>query len=119
MKNWWTPLLALPLLAAAPTQKQLTLAVPLNDGALLNPGGPAPLPTTSPPAFTPAPTPNRDIGLAIPRASNAPSVSPSLFTRSDQYRGEGFSPNSTAQIDQERRVKPGAGLSLHVPLTDY
>ena len=31
--------------------------------------------------------------------------------------GDGFAPNSTAQIEQEKRMKPGAGFSLHMPLT--
>lgn len=69
------------------------------------------------PVFEPAPTPDRDTGLAAPRASNDPSLGPALFTRRNQYRGDGFSPGSTAQEEQERRVRPGVGLNLRMPLS--
>jgi hypothetical protein len=104
--------LALPLLAVA-AERRLDLQV--------SPGGsPLPLPPAPPangPAstFQPAPLPNRDVELASPRASNAPSVGPSLFTRPDQYRGDGFAKGSTAQAEQEKRVRPGAGFSLRLP----
>ena len=67
--------------------------------------------------FQPAPLPNRDYEApAGPRASNAPQVSPGLFTRKELYRGEGFSRGSTSESDTERRVKPGAGFNLRMPL---
>lgn len=70
------------------------------------------------PVFEPAPTPDRDnTGPTGPRASNDPTLAPALFTRRNQYRGEGFSPGSTAQEEQERRVKPGAGFNLRMPLS--
>lgn len=70
------------------------------------------------PVFEPAPTPNRDAsGPAPPRASNDPELSPTLFTRRNQFRGDGYSPGSTAQEEQERKVKPGAGFNLRMPLT--
>ena len=118
MRRLLLPLLALPLLAASPPQRGLSLqALPPSASPLL------PLPPTppTPPArapareFDPAPLPNRDVEPLGPRASGAPSVGPSLFTRSDQYRGEGYSKGSTAQSDQERRLKPGAGFSLRMP----
>lgn len=86
-----------------------------------------PLPATPPqatrppangPVFEPAPTPDRDnTGPTGPRASNDPTLAPALFTRRNQYRGDGFSPGSTAQEEQERRVKPGAGFNLRMPLS--
>lgn len=64
-----------------------------------------------------APTPNRDLDAPSgPRASTAPQLAPSLFTRGQQYRGEGFSAGSTAQAEQERRAQPGAGFKLRLPL---
>jgi hypothetical protein len=67
--------------------------------------------------FTAAPTPNRDAQAPLgPRASNAATVAPSLFTRKEQYRGDGFSPNSTAQDSEERHYMPGAGLSVSMPI---
>lgn len=110
-------LLALPLAPAAAQQNRgLSLQVPANPGTLL-PVPPRPLATTPPASpFEPAPLPNRNVeSPSGPRASNAPSVAPSLFTRSDTYRGDGYSRGSTAQTEQERRVKPGAGFNLRVP----
>jgi len=42
--------------------------------------------------------------------------SPSLFNRSEQYRGDGFVNGSTAQSDQEKHIRPGAGFNLRMPL---
>ena len=107
-------LLALPLLAVA-AERRLDLQVSPPDSSLPVP----PTPPTAGPASTyqPAPLPNRDVELSAPRASNAPSVGPSLFTRPDQYRGDGFAKGSTAQTEQEKRVRPGAGLSLRLPFS--
>jgi hypothetical protein len=70
-----------------------------------------------PPGFTAAPTPNRDAeGPRPPPASMAATVSPSLFTRKEQYRGDGFSPNSTAQDTEERHYQPAAGFNLKMPI---
>ena len=110
--------LALLTVPAAAQQRGLSLQVPANPGTLL-PVPARPLATTPPASpFEPAPLPNRDLeGPAGPRASNAPTLAPSLFTRSDTYRGEGYSRGSTAQAEQERRVKPGAGFNLKVPFS--
>lgn len=72
---------------------------------------------TGPPGFTPAPTPNADAAPPIgPRASRDTQVSPQLFQRSNQYRGEGYSPGSSSQIQQDRRAQPGGGINLLMPL---
>lgn len=111
------PVLLLPV-PALPQHRGLNLqAAP--------PASPLPLPPTPPPGGAPgtgpnydlAPTPNRDLDVpAGPRAKASPQLAPGLFTRSEQYRGEGFSAGSTAQAEQERRVRPGAGLKLRLPL---
>ncbi len=75
-----------------------------------------PAPSTTPPGFSPAPTPNDDASAPVTRASKDASVAPGFFTRRDQYRGEGLSPGSSAQTEQDRRAKPGAGFNLSVPL---
>jgi len=117
MSRWLLLPLALTLLAAGPApRQQLSLAVP-NDPSPLLPLSGSPLALTPKPGpnFEPAPTPNRDVSIPAVRASDKPSLSPSLFTTRNQYRGDGFSPGSTAQSEQERRMKPGAGFSLHMP----
>ncbi len=116
-KRWLialTLVLAGPSLAAA-KQRQLTLAAP---GDAL----PQPLETFAQPSprerFQPAPLPNRDLaGPSVPRASNEPTVAPTLFSSHERYRGDGFSRGSSAQGEQERNMKPPVGFSLHMPFT--
>ena len=105
-----------PLLMAAVRDRELNLQVPANPSDL----APFAAPSTNsgpPVRLQPAPLPNRDVELTPPRSDNSPSLAPTLFTRPDQYRGDGFSKGSTAQSEQEKRVKPGAGFSLHLPLS--
>jgi hypothetical protein len=78
---------------------------------------PVPLPSqATPPGFEPAPTPNRDAYGPVTRASRDTSVSAGIFTRSDQYRGSALLPSDSAQVEQDRRVTPGAGINLSMPL---
>ncbi len=73
-------------------------------------------PAAPPPGFTAAPTPDDDVYAPVTRASKDASVAPGFFTRRDQYRGEGLSAGSSAQTEQDRRARPGAGISLSMPL---
>ncbi len=101
--------------SAAFAQRGLNLNTTGQDRMLPLP--PAPAPVTRGPGFTPAPIPNRDASAPPPpRASNDAQLAPSLFSRRDQYRGEGFSPGSTAQGEQDKRTRPGAGFNLRMPL---
>ena len=112
-------LLAIIPLAAASPPRGVDLQTPSNPLGR-NPLIPLPprQPTAPPTAFQPAPLPNRDIdGLPAPRATGETSVSPSLFTHRDTYRGEGFSKGSTATSEQERRIRPGVGFNLKMPLS--
>ncbi len=69
------------------------------------------------PSYDVAPTPNRDLDAPSgPRASAAPELAPGIFTRGQQYRGEGYSAGSSAQSEQDRRARPGAGFKLRLPL---
>ena len=114
--------LALAILLAPPSWAQhrgLSLQVAPQGSPLL------PVPPTPPrgkstqpgPNYDPAPTPNRDLDAPQgPRASNAPELAPGFFTRGQQYRGDGYSAGSTAQAEQERRLRPGAGFKLRLPL---
>ena len=106
------PVVALMLIAAAPKQAFVT-NTPMPD---FPPAVSAPAPALAPQAYVTAPTPNQDAFGPTTRASNAASVGPGLFTRRDQYRGEGLSASSSAQAEQDRRVKPGAGIKLSVPI---
>ncbi len=84
-----------------------------------------PMPSAPPPnasrggsAFTPAPVPNRNASVPPGPRVRRPDTefSPSLFNRSEQYRGDGFVNGSTAQSDQEKHIRPGAGFNLRMPL---
>ena len=109
--RWFATLLIIPLAAAAP-QRGLSLNVPDQNPLLPVPPRPPPKPSR----FEPAPLPNRDVEQSTPRATLDPSLSPTLFNRRDSYRGDGFLPGSTAQSETERRVRPGAGFNLKMPL---
>ncbi len=112
MRTVWILALAFPLMAASPRKQPLTLAVPPDGGFSLT----APATPGAAPPFQLAPLPNRDLSTPQgPRASNEPTLAPTLFTTRTQFRGDGFSPGSTAQSEQERKLKPGAGFSLHMP----
>lgn len=111
------PILA-PLLMGASPHRGLDLqAAPASPPPLLGPLTPGRVMPQVGGDYVPAPTPNRDVDApAGPRASNDPRLSPMLFNRRDQYRGEALDPKSSSQIEQERRVIPGAGFNLRMPL---
>lgn len=114
MKTLWILPLAIPLMAAAPRQQPFTLNVPSDGGFSLS----APATPGVAPSFQPAPLPDRNVFTPqAARANNEPSLAPTLFTTRTQFRGDGFSPGSTAQSQQEKNLKPGAGFSLHMPLS--
>lgn len=107
------PLLMLPVLAAGP-HRGIQLEVPQQGSPLPSP--PRPPRILPPSAYQPAPLPNRNLDAPRgPRASNETTVAPSLFNRTDTYRGEGFAPGSSASAEQDRRVRPGAGINLRMP----
>ena len=100
-------------LAAAPTRGVNTMTAP---SFSIEPSPARRAPATTP-GFTPAPVPNQDVAAPSgPRAGKDAAIAPSFFTRRDQYRGEGYSAGSSSQVQQERRVQPGAGVNLRVPL---
>lgn len=106
-------LVAAPLAMGAGPRSSFVTATPMPD---FTPPPRRAEPPSAPPGYSAAPTPDQDAFGPRARASNQTSVGPGLFTRRDQYRGEGLSPSSSAQVEQERRVKPGAGIKLSVPL---
>ena len=117
MRRSVLPLLALPLLAASPGPRSFNLSVPLPQAPLL-PTPPRPPAVTVQSALQPAPLPNRDVGAPIFRQDEqSASLSPMLFGTKETYRGDGFIKGSTAQGEQEHRVRPAAGFSLKMPLT--
>ncbi len=104
-------------LAAAPPGSGSFLITPGQQLFLTQPSHRAAASTAPASNFAPAPTPNRDTEapLGPPPSMNA-TVTPSLFTRKEQYRGDGFSPYSTAQDAEERHLQPGAGFNVKMPI---
>ncbi len=108
------PLLLVGLAAAAASPPpNLIPTTPMPD--FTTQARPAPA-IAAPSGYTAAPTPNSDAQAPSTRASKDASLAPGFFSRRDQYRGEGLSPGSSAQIEQDRRAKPGAGINLTMPL---
>lgn len=113
------PALALLVMGASPHQGFDLQAAPASPASRLGP--------LSPPArgvpqaerdYAPAPIPNRNVDApAGPRDSNDPRISPTIISRSSQYRGETLDRKSSAQGEQERNLVPGAGFKLRMPLT--
>jgi hypothetical protein len=68
------------------------------------------------PNFQPAPMPNRDLQAPNGTSSGGTSFGPAIFTNRQQFGGEAFTPNSTVQGEQEKRLRPTPGFSLKVPL---
>ncbi len=76
--------------------------------------GPKPI---VPGQYQPAPVPNPNIFPPPGQAAQAgPQLSPGLFMPKDRFAGDGYIPGTTVQSEQERRLKPGAGFNLSLPL---
>ena len=85
-----------------------------------NSAGELPLPPIPPDIATssePAPVPNNavngPVALQVPRG---PELTPTIMGPKYTYQGEGFLRGSTVQSEQNRKVRPAAGLNLTVPL---
>jgi hypothetical protein len=76
-----------------------------------------PIPPDNPPLSQAAPVPDPD--FLAPSAPSGPSrttVGPDMFTPPTRYYGDAYAPGSTAQGENEKRVKPAPGFSLKMPL---
>ncbi len=73
-------------------------------------------PAAAAPQYEPAPMPDENLYAPQKAASEDPQLRPALFRPAQQFRGNGFSPGSTSQSYEERRLLPGAGVNLSVPL---
>lgn len=67
--------------------------------------------------YTPAPVPNENVerpGHGGQRAHT--ELTPGLYRPGKSYLGDGYTPGSTIQGEEQRRYKPLPNLSLSVPL---
>jgi hypothetical protein len=106
-------------MAAAGPQGSFIPVAPMGQfppSAMQRPGASTTVTATAP-GFTAAPTPNMDNwGPPPAKRSKDTSVTPGIFTRKDQRRGDGYAYASSAQIEEDRRALPGAGINLSMPL---
>lgn len=107
--------LVAPLLAAAAPPQSLSLQVVPSPKYPFTARAPAP-PRPSGPVYEPAPLPNPDITAPRRAESQGTEISPSLFNRRDQFRGDSFLKGDSVQSDQDRRMRPSAGFKLRMPL---
>jgi hypothetical protein len=83
---------------------------------------PAPQPATPPTAtasaFTPAPMPDPDLDPNSFRHTQPARVelTPSLFHERQSFHGDGYTPNSSVEGEQTRKIRPAPGFNLSVPL---
>ncbi len=100
----------------APANGPLTFGPVAGSGLSVDSFKTAPARPTGP-VFTPAPIPDLDVNAPNgPRATADPQLSPGLFSRRPSYRGDAYTPGSTAESDQDRRTRPAAGFRLRLPL---
>ena len=69
--------------------------------------------------YTPAPVPNQDLDDPARRVSGPArtELMPGLYQpHGTTFQGDGFTPNSTVQGEQQRHYHPAPALSLSVPL---
>ncbi len=110
-------ILLAPLVAAAAPRGQRPFELQVRPSTpLLEPLLPPALATQPGPAYQPAPMPDRSLALPDRPAQASTEFTPTLFHRDNSFRGEGFSPGSSAQSDENKHVTPGAGFSLHMPI---
>ncbi len=100
----------------------LVIAVSLGGVAAApsNDEGPLPVPPIPPaeiPAYETAPLPDQTLRPPPPPPRQGPAVSPTLFGGPQQeFRGDGYVPNSGVQALPERPWWPMPGVKLQVPL---
>jgi hypothetical protein len=68
--------------------------------------------------FSPAPVPDQTIEAPNQHAfgGRRTELMPELFRQRKTYQGDGYTPGSTVQGEQQKRQKPLPGFNLSVPL---
>jgi hypothetical protein len=77
---------------------------------------PAAPPAAPAPVFQPAPMPDQDAAAPVTISKAQAELSPKMFSNKTQFRGDGFTSNSTSQVSEERKMKPAGGFALTMPL---
>jgi hypothetical protein len=111
--------LAVPIMAASPPP-----AMPVSPVATALVGSVAPAKSgavvaTIDAGYTNAPVPNTDAAIPFVKdpSKDQAQLGPGVFAPpATGYRGEGYTPGSSVDGEQQRKVKPGGGISLKVPL---
>ena len=76
-----------------------------------------PVPPAKPPAFQAAPVPDLDLSApAQAQRNSGPELSPDLFNQRPYNGGQGYTPGSTIERQQQQRQAPVPGFNLKMPL---
>ena len=76
-----------------------------------------PIPPATPPAFQAAPMPDLDLSAPEQAQRNSgPQLSPDFFDRRAYNGGQGYTPGSTIERQQQQRQLPVPGFNLKMPL---
>jgi len=110
--------LAVATMAASPISGTLQNGLMYQEATIAPETGAAQAVTPNADGYTPAPVPNMDQAAPLQRALGPaqPEWKPGLFTSQSTYRGEGYTPGSSVQGNENRNVHPAPLLSLDVPL---
>jgi hypothetical protein len=75
------------------------------------------VPPASPPPFQAAPVPDLDLSApAQAQRNSGPQLSPDLFNERAYNSGQGYTPGSTIERQQQQRQLPVPGFNLKMPL---
>jgi hypothetical protein len=76
-----------------------------------------PVPPAKPPAFQAAPVPDLDLSAPAQAERNSgPEFSPNLFNQRAYNGGQGYTPGSSIERQQQQRQLPVPGFNLKMPL---
>lgn len=106
MSRWmllFAPLVVLVAAAAPPPATDEDIPIP-------------PIPPAHQPSYQSAPMPDQTLSApTIPEASG-PQIRPDLFNQRAYNGGQGYTPGSTIERQQQQRDKPIPGINITMPL---
>jgi len=110
-RAWLALALGIATIAAAPRRSAPLVLSPDENYPI------PPVPPASPPAFQAAPVPDLDLSApAQAQRNSGPQLSPDLFNGPVYNGGQGYTPGSTIERQQQQRQLPVPGFNLKMPL---
>lgn len=75
-----------------------------------------PIPPTNQPRYQSAPVPDQSFSAPIVPEATGTKIRPDLFNQRAYNGGQGYTPGSTIERQQEQRDKPIPGINITMPL---